>query len=226
VVDTSPSGTVDRHPSFDLYRPDGADRPLPVVVIVPGPVPPAPTVRPRDWPVYQGYARLVAGHGVCAAVVDQPFHAVQHWPAAADDLVAVIDAVRACAEVADDRIAVWAFSGGGLLIGRWLAESPAWLRCLALTYPVLAAPAPDTPPQPAELVGPGRPLVLTTVGREIPERQATVDRFLARAQATGTAVQLIDVPDGQHGFDVLDHTEQSRRAVREAVDFVVGHLPD
>jgi hypothetical protein len=30
-----------------------------------------------------------------------------------------------------------AFSGGELPVGRWLAGSPAWLGCLALSYPLL-----------------------------------------------------------------------------------------
>jgi hypothetical protein len=77
---------------------------------------------------------------------------------------------------------------------------------------------------PADLVVPGRPLLLTRVGRELPERQALVDRFLARASTTGTDVRVIDVPDGQHGFDALDHTEQSRQAVLDATDLVVEHL--
>ena len=130
-------------------------------------------------------------------------------------------------EVDSQRIAVWAFSAGALLIGRWLADSPEWLRCVALTYPVLANPAADAPAtsvEPADMVRPGRPLVLTRVGKEQAQRQATVDRFLARAQATGAVVQVIDVPDGQHGFDMLDHTDRSRSGVRDAVDLVVGYL--
>jgi hypothetical protein len=35
---------------------------------------------------------------------------------------------------------------------------------------------------------------------------------------------VIEVPDGQHGFDFLDRTEQSRRAVIEAADLVVENL--
>jgi hypothetical protein len=59
VLDTPASGSVSQHPRFDLYRPDDADQPLPVVVFVPGPVPPDLPVRPRHWPVYQGYSRLI-----------------------------------------------------------------------------------------------------------------------------------------------------------------------
>ena len=34
------------------------------------------------------------------------------------------------------------------------------------------------------------------------------------------AVEIIDVPDGHHSFDIVDHTEQSRAAVRRAVEWV------
>jgi dienelactone hydrolase len=175
--------------------------------------------------VYEGYGRIIADRGAYAAVVDQPFHDMTRWPLAAADLATIIESVRKQPDVDGDRIAIWAFSAGALLVGGWLAASPDWLRCLALTYPVLALPDAPTPPvPPADLVGPGRPVVLTRVGKEEPARQATVDRFLARAHDTGTTVQVVDVPDGRHGFDMIDHTEQSRNAVRQAIDLVIGHL--
>jgi dienelactone hydrolase len=226
VVRVPPTGTVVERPDYDLYRPDGLDDPLPAVVFVPGPLPAEWPIRARGWPMFQGYGRLVAGRGALGFVLDRPYHAMGDWPAMAEDLAATIEAIRALDEVDAERIAVWAFSGGGLLVGRWLADSPAWLRCLALTYPVLATPDTDGPTPPADLVRPGRPLVLTRVGREQPDRRATVEAFLSRADATGTAVRIIDVPDGQHGFDLADHTDQSRRAVIEATDLVVGHLRD
>jgi hypothetical protein len=35
---------------------------------------------------------------------------------------------------------------------------------------------------------------------------------------------VIDVPHGQHGFDMLDHDEESRAAVRQAMTWVVTAL--
>ena len=73
-------------------------------------------------------------------------------------------------------------------------------------------------------VVPGRPIVLTRVGLERPEFQAKVDDFLARAKEAGADVRVIDVPDGHHGFDALDHTDQSRDAVRAAIAAVTEKL--
>lgn len=223
VVAVPPTGTVSRHTGFDMHRPEGVDRPLPAAVVVPGPSPAQYPFRPRDWPTYRGYGQLLAARGVAGVFVDQPFHGFSDVPSSADDLAGIIESVRARDDVDANRIAVWAFSGAAMLVGRWLAESPDWLRCLALTYPMWLPPDPETP---ADRVAPGRPLLLTRVGREQPDRQAMVDRFLSRADATGTAVRVIDVPDGRHGFDALDHTEQSRQAVLEATDLVARHLLD
>jgi probable phosphoglycerate mutase len=215
VVSVPVSGTVTENPRFDLYLPADADGPRPAVIIVPGAIPAEYPSRPRRWPAYRGYGRLLANRGAVGVVVDQPYHDFSQVPALAEDLAALVASVRALDEVDADRIAVWAFSGGAMLTDRWLADSPDWLRCLALTYPVW-----ETPPA----VRPGRPVVLTRVGKELAERQAVVDRFLADAAAGEVAVTVIDVPDGQHGFDVLDHTERSERAVLDAAGFVVERL--
>ncbi len=222
VLDVPVTALVARHDAFDMYLPDSGNESLPAVVFVPGPMPAEFPARPRVWPLYAGYGQLMVSRGVIAVVPDLPFYAVEQWREASEHLTGVTESVRALEAVDADRVAVWAFSGGGLLVGRWLAQSPQWLRCLALTYPLLAMPA--DPAQQAVAVQPGRPLVLTRVGRESASIQATVDAFLAAAAMTGTLVDVVEVPDGRHGFDMLDHTEASRRAVIEAADLVTDHL--
>jgi acetyl esterase/lipase len=77
-----------------------------------------------------------------------------------------------------------------------------------------------------EVVRPGLPIVLTRAGREGPEVQATVGKFLAIAAAVGAAVEVVEVPEGQHGFDVLDPAPRSRDAIVDAIDAVQRHLRD
>lgn len=221
VVDVPPVDIESHRDDVDVYRPAG-EEPLPTVIIVPGPSPAQYPFPPRRWPVYAGYGRLLASRGVAAVVLDLPYHDVSDWSLISPDLPGRVESVRALDDVDPTRIAIWAWSGGALLVGSWLAESPEWLRAMALTYPVLATSEPG--PMPADAIRPGRPLVLTKVGKERPDWQATVDRFLATAADNGTAVHVIDVPEGQHGFDVLDHTEESRQAVLAAADLVVEHL--
>jgi dienelactone hydrolase len=193
--------------SYDLYvRP--VDRPVPLALFVHGPVR-GPVVRPREWPVYRGYAALAADAGVAAAVADLDYTDVHALDGPISQLEELVSTARTEEAVDRDRVAVWAFSGGGRLVGHWLESPPEWMRGVALTYPV--APS---------VTRVRVPLVVTRVGREQPSIQATVDQLLAAAPAA----EVIRLDDGQHGFDMLDHNRESQRAVTAAVEAVVRLL--
>ncbi len=197
-----------RADEIDVDLPE-SDGPSPAVVFVHGPVA-AGGVRPAEWPVYLGYCAVAVSRGLAAATADLDYVDMGKAGEAEPQLERQIESVRSLPQIDGERVALWAFSGGGLLVNRWLADPPDWLRCVALSYPLLRPP-------PAVV---SVPIVLTRVGRERPEIQNTVDRFLA-AELT---VERIDVPNGRHAFDFFDDTDDSRAAVEQAVDLVVGHL--
>jgi dienelactone hydrolase len=144
--------------------------------------------------------------------------------AAADDVEAAVGVLRADPQVDPNRIALWFFSGAGLLAGEWLDSRPHWLRCIALTYPRLAAPAGvDELVSAAEVIGKHKdlPVLLTKVGLEREELARPVAEFVS---AGGAALDIIDVPKGRHGFDMLDHTNESRTAVTKALDWTATQL--
>ncbi|MFD7130900.1 alpha/beta fold hydrolase [Streptomyces sp. NPDC059894] len=220
----------ERHDHVDLYLPETEGRRPAVVFVHGGPVPAEAVPTPRDWPALVGYARYAAGQGVVGATLDHRLHDVAHYERAAADVAAAVELVRAHPRVDPDRVALWFFSGGGLLTADWLGAPPAWLRCLAATYPVLA-PLPnwglaDSRFHPADaLAGAGTlPVVLTRVGRETPEIAATVEEFLTAAGDCGANVEVIDVPHGHHGFEPLDPTGESREAVHRAMRSVLARL--
>jgi hypothetical protein len=217
----------------DLHLPDtaGSDGPRPAVLFVHGgPLPRDMVPAPRDWPLYRGYARLAASEGVIGAVVAHGLHTPADYPAAAADVAEALEVLRADRRVDADRIAVWVFSGGGLLLSGFLAAPPPWLRCVAASYPVLS-PLPgwsgvDPRFAPgAVLPKAGRlPIVLTRAGLESPEIAATVAAFLSAAAECGAALELVDVPNGRHGFDVDEPTQETRDAVQRALGAVFAHL--
>jgi dienelactone hydrolase len=226
----APEVPRERHGHVDLHLPGTGD-PRPAVVFVHGgPVPAGARPTPRDWPTLVGYARYAAGHGVVGATLDHRLHDVAHYERAAADVAAAVELVRAHPRVDPDRVALWFFSAGGLLVADWLAAPPAWLRCLAATYPILA-PLPNwgltgSRFRPADAVSGagGLPVVLTRVGLEAPEITATVEEFLAAAGRCAADVEVVDVPHGHHGFETLDPTDESREAVRRAMRSVLARL--
>jgi pimeloyl-ACP methyl ester carboxylesterase len=217
---------------IDLHLPE-ADGPRPAVLFVHGgPVDADARPTPRDSPVLLGYARHAADLGAVGITLDHRLHALTDYGRAAGDLAEAVERARAHPRVDERRIALWFFSGGGLLASDWLAAPPPWLRALALTYPVLAPPPGwETVPsrfRPVTAVASaGRlPLVLTRAGREHPDFARTVADFLDAARTKGAAVEVVDVPHGRHGFETLDPTEESRAAVRHAMRSVLAHLTD
>lgn len=213
---------------LDVSSPVGSSdgKPRPAIVFVPGgPLPPDLRPIPRDWPVYLGYGSLAASRGVVGVTVDHRLHSPADYATAAEDVASAVAQARALDEVDPNRLALWFFSGGGLLSAHWLAQPPPWLRCIAMTYPLLA-PLPgwdiDARFRPVEAVraAGSLPILLTRVGRERAEIAATVEAFAASAELHRVAVDVIDVPEGQHGFDMLDHTDSSRAAVTDAMTWV------
>ncbi|MFF7363842.1 alpha/beta fold hydrolase [Streptomyces sp. NPDC008125] len=133
-----PERERERHGRVDLYLPD-AEGPRPAIVFVHGgPVAADARPTPRDWPSFVGYGRYAAGLGVVGAVLDHRMHGVGDLATAAGDLAETVGQVRADPRVDADRVALWFFSAGSLLSAEWLVAPPAWLRCVAANYPMLA----------------------------------------------------------------------------------------
>lgn len=138
----TPDVLRERRDSFDVYRaPDtasGDDALRPAVVFVHGgPRPPGVEWRPRDQPVFVGYGSIAAAAGVVGVVLEHHMASLAECAAAADEIAVGLDQVRQLPGVDPNRVALWFFSGSGLLAADWLKHPPAWLTCLALTYPVL-----------------------------------------------------------------------------------------
>jgi dienelactone hydrolase len=208
----------ERTGAVDIYPPDDTSAPRPAVLVVHGgPLPSEVRPAPQEWPVYRGYASLLAGRGVVGATVGHRLHSPAEYPAAAEDVGAGIEVLRADPRVDPERIALWFFSGGGLLAAGYLREAPAWLRVVAFNYPLLA-PLPGWPVDPVTEVG-DVPVVLVRAGQEHPVVAEGVAAFVTAA--AGTRLEIIDVP-GQHGFDYLDDDDESRAGIERAAGRVLA----
>jgi acetyl esterase/lipase len=225
----TPDAERQRRGNVDLYLP-AATEPRPVVVFVHGgPIAVDLTPTPRDWPGYLGYGANVAARGAVAAVIDHRLYGVDAYPTAAQDVADAVQRIRDDPRVDADHVALWFFSGGGLHMAPWLSEVPEWLRCVAASYPVLDVPPeagvdPTYRPIDAVTGAAGLPIILSRAGLERPALLDGVDAFAAAARSAGVRLTVIDVPHGHHGFDQIDHSDESRAAVGEALDHVLAAI--
>jgi dienelactone hydrolase len=211
---------------FDIYLP-AEQTAAPVTILVHGgPMREQPVAPPRQWPVFRGYAAALVGRGIAAAMFDHALLRSLDYAAAAAQLAGAIDAARAHPSIDADRVALWFFSGGGPLASEALRNPPSWLRTVLLSYPLLrplgdvAGFSPES-----ELSAAGRlPIVLTRVGLEFADLAAAQNDFVGAALSQGINLTVIEVPNAHHAFDVADDTDESRRALEQALDFVKERL--
>lgn len=204
--------------TLDLHTAPGDTRPRPAIVFVHG----GPIRRdhsPRGSGTFIGYGSLAAAHGLVGVTFDHPLHADTDYPHSADTLAAVLTETRSRDEVDPERIALWCFSGGGVLAADWLRGTPSWLRAIAWTYPVLAAP-PDWPGDrerfdcvEAVRRAPGLSKTMVRVGAEYPSFVTTQDAFVAAAEG----LEVIDLPRAAHGFEAHGYDEAPRAGVERAL---------
>jgi dienelactone hydrolase len=69
------------------------------------------------------------------------------------------------------------------------------------------------------------PLLVVRAGMDqISIIKKTTDHFVNEAIRSNAQLTFINYPEGQHDFDVLDDTEESRLIIRQTVDFLNEHL--
>jgi len=226
---------------MDVYSPPGAPRARPAVILVHGG--PIPMIGARRMGVFVSYGELLAASGFVGVAFDHRFLAPDRLPDAAGDVADLVAHVRANAAalgVDPGRVALWAFSGGGPFLAAALRERPAYVRAVVSYYAVLdlAEPAPGA----ESGLGPGvrlafspvhalgedarsaPPVLVARAGLDNPWLNGGADRFVQAAMARGATLDLLNHPEGRHGFDILDDDARSKQIIRRTLEFLRDHL--
>jgi len=196
---------------LDIYAPGspgarGGVR-LPAVVFVNG-VGDRPGSRLKDWGIYRSWGRLIGASGWMAVTFD----ARPGDLARSDirDLLAYLRAEGARLGIDPDRVAIWVCSGNVTpALPVLMDETPAGVIGAVVYY------------------GSGEPTRIRTdlpvyyarAGRDGKRLNAAIDRLWQRAVEAGAPWTMVSAASSHHAFDALDETEESRRIVRETLEF-------
>jgi acetyl esterase/lipase len=226
---------------MDVCAPSGPQRPCPAVVLIHGG--PIPKMGAKNMGVFVSYGELLAASGFTAVTFDHRFLAPDRLADAAQDVADLVGHVRANADslgVDPERLALWAFSGGGPFLAAPLRDRPAWLRAVVAYYAVLDLQQP--PSGVDDGLGPdvrrtfsavdalgepahgAPPLLVARAGLDNGWINGGIDRFVQAAVSKGATIDLLNHPDGRHGFDILDDDERSKQIIRRTVEFLRDHL--
>jgi acetyl esterase/lipase len=227
---------------LDVYAPAGTDKGerRPAVIFVHGG--PVPGLGIKEWGIYTSYGQLAAASDMVGITFHHRFFSAEMAPEADKDVADLVAYVRKNAGdlgVDKDRIAIWFFSGGGPFLSRWLAEPPPYLRALVAYYAVLdirepMAPGPDKLGRDARLrLSPVArlaeatrpvPLLIARAGQDDPRLNAALDAFVAEALKQNAPFEVLNHPDGRHGFDILDDDARSKEILARTWAFLKANL--
>ena len=110
-------------------------------------------------------------------------------------------------------------------------KSPA--SCVVLTYAMLsfgdgdrdARLAPHSAlVQARERGGSIPPTLVVRAGRDAKPLNDSIDAFVATALSKNAPVSLINYPAGDHGFEILNDTDETRRVIAQSIAWVKSRL--
>lgn len=157
---------------------------------------------------------------------------------AAEDVADLVAYVRNSADslgMDRERLALWAFSGGGPFLAAPLRERPTWLRAVVAYYAILDL---QQPPPGADEMSPelrrtfsaidglgqdsrnSPPILVARAGLDSAWLNGTIDRFVQKGLDHGATLDLLNHPEGRHGFDILDNDARSQQIIRRTRGFL------
>jgi acetyl esterase/lipase len=230
---------------LDVYLPQirSEGKGYPVVFLIHGGVDPHIPVKPKEWGLYQSYGRLLAASGFATVIFNQStgFPDPKLESAEADMLAAVsyIDQHATEFGLNPQRKAFVAFSAGGPLLTVPMRHLSPAVRCMVAMYAFLDVAGSKLHQQflsPALLQTYSMtsylglqthlpPMMVVRAGSDqVPYVKDSIDLFMNKAISSNTPLEFLNYPEAPHGFENQLDGAQSKRMVKELVDFLAFHL--
>ncbi|HEX6095396.1 MAG TPA: hypothetical protein VF432_03645 [Thermoanaerobaculia bacterium] len=239
---------------FDAYYPFGVEHEpelrVPAIILVSGQAAPEVMPKIRGIRFVATAARAIAARANRVVIVhdirsvlapgarDDEQKAMPDVAADLDDLIRYLRQHGGELGIDGDSLAILARSAGGTygLRAAWLGERP-YIKAVSLQYTdVSGASLRGSGLEPKFLAevatldlarSPGRkaPLQLVTAEHDFFHDASAVAALKEALAANGTELEHIHLPNGDHGFDLVNDTEESRAAFLRTILFLRSHLP-
>ena len=226
-------GSGDPGLRMDVYRPLGQG-PWPLVLFVHGDGDPETLRGAKDWAQYTGWGRLVASCGMVGFTFShRSWDRLTHIQRKVSDVEAAIRFARTKGRSWGADPTRWGLWSGSAGVPVGLSAAMKLRATCAVAYygPMDVRRWRDDPlaadVSPMALLERGTavpPLLVVRAGKDHEELNESIDQFLNLAWEKDEPVELIDHPDGHHGFDVVDDDERSREIVASTLAFLSRHL--
>ena len=211
---------------------------FPVIVFISG------AERVRHWRWFITWGQLAAAHRIAGIVPDKRYpEGLDGIRTGFEDTEKLLAYLRTNGDrlgIDPQRICLWTFSAGGRLTSVGLNPGAQTVRCLVSFYGVLDlsqefAGISDererdsllrrySPLHALESTvnsgGKVLPLLIARAGKDVPFINSGIDKFAAIALRSNVPLTVMNYPEGDHGFDGLNDTPQSRAIIKASLQFV------
>jgi dienelactone hydrolase len=216
---------------LDIYLPDRAEGPVPLVLLVTGY--PDPGFESRlgmkqmQIRAYQDWAKLFAANGMAAVIYSNVEPDL--------DVLTLLDFLKSQAgqlHIDAERMAIWSCSGNVPNAINVLNKDSS-LRCGVLLYGFMLDAEGSSvqesskafgfvnPNQGMESFPENTPMLVIRAGKdEFPGLNDSIDKFEAEAIARNSPVSVIQYPEGVHAFDILDTSQRSVEMIKLCLGFL------
>lgn len=211
---------------------------LPAVIFVHGDASPSQLKNAKDWGVFVSYGQLMAASNLVGITFihrsSENFTKMEDAAKDVDDLMTYVRNNADSLNIDKDRICMWFFSAGGTLLRTPLRDKPSFVRCLVAYYPWMGIPPGKAADEVVKAFTPASylnsdyrgitPMLVVRAGQDSPSVNQLTDNFVRDAQAHSAPVEVINYPEGHHGFDVRDDNDKSREIIKKTIEFAQNHL--
>lgn len=195
---------------MDVYYPPSytKGKQLPVVLFVNG----VGSKTMREWRAYTDWGRLTAASGMIAVTY------TSRPKEARSDTEYLIDYLRSHTSelgIDGERLCLWSASANtyvGLPVA--MQNNRSYVRCAVVYYGMADVP----------VLRRDVPVFVARAGRDNYILNSAIDDFVRTAVHEDIDVTLINHADGHHSFDIWDDMDESRRIVRQTLDFMSYNL--
>jgi len=229
---------ADKDLLLDFYLPPDLESKVsfPGVIFVHG-GPVAPDRDVKESGQYQSWGTLAAASGLVGITFNHRYHSLEMLPQSAKDIEEAFAFIRQNAKeyhINPDRLTVWVCSGGGPQISFLLRDKVDFVKCLIAYYAILdlseitfftEALGSSTAKKfsPINYLQEGVipfPIFLVRAGLDRIEINRSIDKFVNVALQMNIDIEFVNYKAGQHGFDIVDDTEQSRYIIARTLQFI------
>ena len=189
----------------------------------------------KDWQMIISWAELIAASGMIAV----PYQ-TKYSQSEADSLLSFLSKNATKFNIDINRIAVFGASANALAAQSLMQNDNYNIKCGVFYYGPLLTPdlmffedfnaranamgfylsdLKQVDEIPSDIQ-----ILIVRAGKDNSFIHKTTDHFLNEAIKENAKITFINYPEGQHDFDILDDTEESRIIIRQTVDFLTTHL--